>query len=84
MLDSVLHLLYTLGMVNEAQAPTGKEVLNVRNLPKWAAAAHRRKAERNGVSYSDQVRAVLCASALGIIAAEQRAEAAPAAQPEGN
>lgn len=65
-------------MDNEAQATMQKELLNVRNLPTWAANAHRRKAERSGVSYSDQVRAVLCASALGIIAAEKRAEAEPA------
>lgn len=72
-------------MVNEVQAPIEKEVLNVRNLPKWAAAAHRRKAERRGVSYSDQVRSVLCASALSIIASEHRkAAAALPAQTEAN
>ena len=68
-------------MSNEAPHPTAKDMLNVR-LPAWAKAAHQRKADRTGDTLSRQVRSVLCASALGIIAAEQRAEAEPATTPE--
>lgn len=64
-------------MSNETPDPTQKDMLNVR-LPAWAKAAHQRKADRAGDTLSRQVRSVLCASALGIIAAEKRAEAEPA------
>lgn len=66
-------------MSNETPDPTQKDMLNVR-LPAWAKAAHQRKADRTGDTLSSQVRSVLCASALGIIAAEKRAEAEPAAE----
>lgn len=58
-------------MDTQTPDPTEKDTLNVR-LPAWAKAAHQRKANRTGEALSVQIRSVLCASALGIIEAEQR------------